>query len=469
MRIWLFILLIFLGIHSPVFAQNPEDEFVQKYDITFPIVELGNCNNIQTCKVYCDQPENHESCIAFAKSKGLYQETVGEKQVTALSPAKNELGCNAVDSCKSFCQQKVNQERCQAFAQKHGLATPPTSKDEELLSKAKQNLSCDSLESCKTLCDKQENYTKCAALLQDQVTQDDRDMFEKYKPLIKQHLGCDSLVTCMAFCINPLNTKKCEDFGKVIEEQQGGTSSYDSSGPPEVWCPKVSPECSWDGTNCVCQGPQTCIQSNNNAGCTWDGTQCNCPGIEGSPQEWCPKAGPGCAWDGTNCVCPGGSETPIGPGPLEPGDVWCPKLGQYCVWDGSSCTCWDECVKAGGIWDGKTCQPPPPTAEDQKAWCSKQGQYCVWDGLSCTCWDDCVKAGGTWTGSKCEPPQGTNTTESPEASCVKNPDCKWTGEICYCTPVQAPQTQTSPSPTVQGVSTNRSLLQQIWDLVLRLL
>lgn len=418
-KLFLSILFLILFANVALAQQDPQ--------ISFPIAELGNCNNLQTCKVYCDQIENRETCKQFAKSKGLYKDQVDKRQVERLSLAKQKLGCDTIISCRDFCSQEANYPKCQSFAKKHSLIqTRP--EEEELLSKAKQNLNCDSLESCKVLCDQQENYTKCAALLQDQVTQDDRAMFEKYKPLIKQHLGCDSLVTCMAFCINPLNTKKCEEFGKVIDAEQGGTRSYDSSEPPEVWCPKVSSECSWDGTNCVCQGPQTCAQSNDTPGCTWDGTQCNCPGLEGSPQVWCPKAGPGCAWDGKNCICPG-SQGSTGSVPNEPGSVWCPRIGPYCVWDGSSCTCWDECVKNGG----------------------------------------------TWTESRCNPPQRQTTTQSPDQTyptpepgevwCPRNPDCKWTGETCLCTPVQAPQTGPSPSPTVQGVTTNRGLLQQILDFL----
>lgn len=406
-----FLLFIISSLFMNVFA----------VDIAFPVAELGNCNNIQTCKVYCDQIENKDACITFAKSKGFYKETVSEKKVNAISFAKAELGCDSITSCKTLCQQKASQERCQAFAQKHGLSSPQTSspKDEELLTRAKQNLSCDSFESCEALCDQKANYTKCAALLQDQVTSDDRAMFEKYKPQIKEFLGCDSIVTCMAFCMNPINMPKCSELGSHI----GGTEQIPNQEPPEVWCPNISPECKWDGANCVCNGPQTCSQSNDIPGCSWDGTQCSCPGTktEDPPEIWCPKAGPGCAWNGAQCICPGTSETPIqtGEGTQEPGEVWCPKIGPYCVWDGSSCTCWDDCIKSGGTWTGSRCDFPQPTPEPGEVWCPR------------------------------------------------NPGCSWTGSECLCQSIEAPQTQEqSPVPQVQGVGTNRGLLFQILYFIL---
>ena len=104
------LIFILLGIPSLTYAQE---------NITFPISELGNCNNVTTCKVFCDQRENHDACIAFAKAKGFYKETVDKKHADTLPLAKSELGCSDVESCKKFCEQKVNQAKCQSFAQKH--------------------------------------------------------------------------------------------------------------------------------------------------------------------------------------------------------------------------------------------------------------------------------------------------------------------------------------------------------------
>src|SRR3989338_391085 len=45
--------------------------FAQESTITFPVPELGNCTSKEQCKTYCDDPANHDSCIAFAESHGL--------------------------------------------------------------------------------------------------------------------------------------------------------------------------------------------------------------------------------------------------------------------------------------------------------------------------------------------------------------------------------------------------------------
>ena len=395
--------------------------------ITFPIKELGNCNNAATCKVYCDQPQNHDACTSFAKEKGIAvgKRRVNEKHAAALSSAKTALGCNTIAACQAFCEEQANWKRCQAFAQKYELSVAPSVSpvptDDEFLNLAQDKLGCTSQDSCFAFCEQSGNFERCAALAEGQITSDERAFFDQHRSDFQKGLGCDSMPSCMAFCMNPLNMPKCMDFGN----QMGFTSSEATTQErPEVWCPKISDECSWNGTDCICNGPESCQKS---PGCSWNGQYCNCGGTptgSESPEIWCPKAGPGCSWDGNQCTCSeegSSAQTDIPLPSSEPGEIWCPKIGPYCVWDGANCTCWD----------------------------------------------DCVKSGGTWTGSRCDFQQET-TSEPGEVWCPKNPGCSWTGSECQCTSQEVPQSgEQAPPPTVQGASTNRGLLQQIADFILR--
>ena len=395
--------------------------------LIFPIEELGNCNNAATCKVYCDQPQNHDACASFAKEKGIAagKRRINEKHVTALSAAKTALGCSTIAACQAFCEEQANRERCQAFAQKHGLSVAPSVSpvptDDEFLNQAKSELGCTSQESCFAFCEQTQNFERCAALEERQITNDERAFFEQHRSDFQKGLGCDSMQSCIAFCMNPLNMPKCMEFGNQMDFT---SSDAPASEPPEVWCPKISAECSWDGADCVCNGPESCQKS---PGCSWNGQYCNCGNTQTgseSPEIWCPKAGPGCSWDGNQCSClesGTSTQTDIPSSSSEPGEVWCPKIGPYCVWDSANCTCWDDCVKSGGIW----------------------------------------------TGSRCDFQQQT-TSEQGEVWCPRNPGCSWTGSECQCVSQEVPQADSqAPSPAVQGASANRGLLQQILDFILR--
>src|SRR3989344_4240166 len=40
---------------------------LSKDDIVYPVAELGNCQNEQECRAYCDDSENIAQCVAFAE------------------------------------------------------------------------------------------------------------------------------------------------------------------------------------------------------------------------------------------------------------------------------------------------------------------------------------------------------------------------------------------------------------------
>lgn len=139
----------------------------QTTSITFPIIELGNCGSMQACKEYCNQPANHDACTAFGTKKGLLK---GTNKENILQLAKEKLGCTNQASCKTFCSDASNQEKCTEFARAVGLARAATvarsSRPQELLQKAKQELGCDSQDTCKQFCSQTDNQEKCKAFAQ---------------------------------------------------------------------------------------------------------------------------------------------------------------------------------------------------------------------------------------------------------------------------------------------------------------
>lgn len=58
-------------------------------DIEFPIAELGNCPNLNTCIAFCEVPSNGTTCATFANNLGLTLEQLLQeaKKVVASSSA----------------------------------------------------------------------------------------------------------------------------------------------------------------------------------------------------------------------------------------------------------------------------------------------------------------------------------------------------------------------------------------------
>lgn len=329
----LFIAAFFLNFLS-VSAQETEEEFTQKYGITFPIQELGSCANLDACQRYCDDISNFAACLDFAENKELPTESVSEEFLRILLAARQELGCQTITSCENFCTDIQNFEKCYSFALKHALTVPETTyesqEEVEILEEAREELDCDSEDSCWAFCEREENF------------------------------------------------KICEEFAQNIEdiEFEVEETAYE---PIEVWCPKSNPswECKVEDDTCVCTEPGELWCPQAGSDCKWAGQECICGPQqyeEEPPEVWCPKAGEYCKWTGDYCDC------------SEPGEVWCPQQ-PGCSWSGSECACQGDITTEITDTIPESSEFSPETIEEKppEVWCAEYGEECKWTGEYCDC------------------------------------------------------------------------------------
>lgn len=111
--------------------------------VVFPIAELGGCTSKDACRVYCDDPANHDACFAYAQTHGLMHkdevdraraylqahpivrkivQSVASSTVDAiLATQGGPGGCTTRDACKTFCNDAANSAVCLQFAKDHKL------------------------------------------------------------------------------------------------------------------------------------------------------------------------------------------------------------------------------------------------------------------------------------------------------------------------------------------------------------
>ncbi len=249
----IFVLILFLLFLSPAQVMGVEGtpSAVKKYAINFPIAQLGNCADLNSCKTYCDQEVNRQACISFAKAKGFYKEN--QEQVKAVEYAKTELGCSDPETCKNFCQQTDNAEKCRSFAEKHGLKKTqgPDNKQQEIVNKAKTVLGCDSQEACKNICEKPENRDKCANFARD-AGLDKGNEKSRVGPG-----GCGTEEACKNYCTDAAHQEECSKFKterrgddkpriNAGEKGPGGCSSEEEC---RKYCGEHPDECKKDLNN----------------------------------------------------------------------------------------------------------------------------------------------------------------------------------------------------------------------------
>ena len=231
------LLVIFLGVKA-AYAQEDSPQAAKKYNITFPVAELGNCTDISSCRSYCEDPLHQKTCVNFAKKKGFYKESAVESRKTELlQVARSELGCTSEDACREACHKQENFDKCDAFAKKHGINGGHTEDltKKQIIQKAKEVLGCDSEVSCKNICSQESNREKCSN-------------FAKQAGLRggEEHRGaggCTSEETCKAFCSDPNNFQVCREFASANRENFSGPGGCNSEDSCKAYCKDHPKEC----------------------------------------------------------------------------------------------------------------------------------------------------------------------------------------------------------------------------------
>lgn len=268
---------------------NPSELAAKKYGITFPIPELGNCGSFNECRNFCEDAQNKDVCINFAKKKGFYKEHKTDEKNAILNAAKHELGCDSEDSCKQFCGEQQNWEKCGEFAKKHKLSGGQVedSSKKDILEKAQNFLGCDSYQSCKNFCQQEANRKRC-------------DEFAKLVGLKGgvEHKGpqpspaYENASEKARFCREfPQKCQNATSSGVITPEQyckehpERCPKPYSPSPSASTTCQPPSGGCGaynyWDSSRCSCRSYQDYCQSKQ--GCSWTGTTCQCSSTTSQP------------------------------------------------------------------------------------------------------------------------------------------------------------------------------------------
>lgn len=92
--------------------------------LEYPIEELGNCQNFDECKVYCNKDENIPKCNRFSiKNSLLTKEEVRdtEKLISLMEESGLPGKCRGMVECFSYCESAAHLDECWDYTQRHNL------------------------------------------------------------------------------------------------------------------------------------------------------------------------------------------------------------------------------------------------------------------------------------------------------------------------------------------------------------
>lgn len=269
--------LIFAGLFAGFFVdvfvsaqemvpESLESESLAK--ITFPIPELGNCQNRADCENYCEQPENAEACLNFAEAYDLIpQEEIAQAQeMLAQEVIEGPGGCRNEVECEVYCNNINHLEECLIFAEAHNLL-PPEELEEirKVVQAIRQGITppdCKNKSECDVYCSQPENMKECItfATAAGLIPPDELEKAKKVLAAIEKGATpppCQGKEECDIYCSQTEHIKECIDFaeaaGFISSEEAAIVRKTGGKGPGgcqgkeecEVYCddPTNTKEC----------------------------------------------------------------------------------------------------------------------------------------------------------------------------------------------------------------------------------
>lgn len=213
----IFIAIIFFGAFFTQFASAQEG-------ITFPIAELGNCEDKEACKEYCNDPANIEACVAFGERQGLMSKEEADHARTFAAIGKaGPGGCASIEECQTFCDNISNMDECIAFGEQHGLIPPDELEEAKKIASALRGGAslpggCSSPRECEAFCSDMNNMRQCLAFAKSAGLIPPEELAEAEK--IESYLssggtmpgGCTSERSCKAYCEDESHIDECIAF-----------------------------------------------------------------------------------------------------------------------------------------------------------------------------------------------------------------------------------------------------------------
>jgi hypothetical protein len=201
----------------------PEDAAIaRKYPEVVAQGGPGGCDSMSDCEAYCTDIAHIGECVTFAEKYGLVgsEELAEAKQIAqALSQgAKMPGGCTHKMGCKTYCEDMSHAEECLAFAEAAGMMS------QEEIAEAKQMIpfiqkgempgQCTTKRECEDYCGSEEHFDECVGFAEKSglISAEDAEMARKIGG--KGPGGCDSKFECEIYCDTEENQRECFNFAK---------------------------------------------------------------------------------------------------------------------------------------------------------------------------------------------------------------------------------------------------------------
>jgi hypothetical protein len=219
----LVILILLAGFASAVYAMSLDG-------VTFPVAELGNCQNQEECAIFCDTPDNMEACIAYGASKGLIskeEEGIAKKAVVRIKAGTTPGGCKDRESCTNYCQNNISDlNNCIGFAEEIGVPADEIAQAKKIAKALEKGAllpgNCQGKGACEAYCKNANHIDECLLFAEAAEILPAEELAEakKIAKFIKNGEtpgGCQAKDECKSYCDKDENFEECINFAQKAE------------------------------------------------------------------------------------------------------------------------------------------------------------------------------------------------------------------------------------------------------------
>lgn len=201
-------------------AQNAED-------ITYPVKELGNCQNETECRTYCDDEDNMDQCVKFAEKHNLMSPEEIKKAKAFMKAGKiGPGGCKNEKECEAYCEDIKNIDSCLSFAEENGFMGERELKEAKQVAKALKegaNLpgGCKNKKECESYCENTDHMQECIAFAEKAGFMSGEELEEAKKAAkaissgIKPPGNCRGKAQCDTYCSDSSHMEECLNFAEA--------------------------------------------------------------------------------------------------------------------------------------------------------------------------------------------------------------------------------------------------------------
>jgi len=217
-------MIVFLLLPDAVRAEAPAPS------LSYPVAELGSCQNQEACKAYCDKSENMSACVDFGLSQGLIEPgeaAIAKKAIEKIKAGQTPGNCRSQEECSNYCQNNASDmKNCIAFAEEIGVPAEEIAQAKQVAAALEKGAglpgNCQGKTACEAYCSDSNHIDEClvfaeaAQILPAEEIAEAKKM-AKFLKNGEMPGGCKKKSDCQAYCAIDSNFEECINFAEKTE------------------------------------------------------------------------------------------------------------------------------------------------------------------------------------------------------------------------------------------------------------